>query len=137
MNLFQLGPFTLPTGRTTHFKIECDVLTDGDWAALARVAVELLPPFGHVEGVPRGGLPFARALERYVTASSKRLLIADDVWVTGLSMEKHRGDRDAVGVVAFARNPVSKWVTSVLCLQPSAESATYQLDRPAHIIVPG
>src|SRR5256885_11517306 len=98
MTLFELGPFTLPSGRITHFKIECDVLTPGDWAALARLAVETLPPFGYVEGVPQGGLAFAEALHAYTTPDNQRLLIADDVWVTGLSMERHRNERDAVGV---------------------------------------
>jgi hypothetical protein len=134
VSLFELGPFTLPSGRATHFKIECDALTETDWAALARLAVELLPPFGHVEGVPRGGVPFARALERYVTPSSSRLLIADDVWVTGLSMERHRSDRTAIGVVAFARNPVAAWVEPLLHLGAGAEAATYQLDRPCGVV---
>lgn len=135
MSLFEIGPFTLPSGRTTHFKIECDVLTDADWAALARLAVELLPPFGRVEGVPQGGIPFARALEKYITPNHSRLLIADDVWVSGLSMNRHRAGRVAVGVVAFTRNPVAKWVKSLMSLNAEAEEATYQLNQPPRIIV--
>jgi hypothetical protein len=134
VNLFQLEPFTLPSGRVTHFKIECDVLTEQDWAALARLAVESLPLFGVVEGVPRGGELFANALRRYVTQGSRRLLIADDVWVTGLSMRRHRGDREAVGIVAFARNLTDPWVMPLISLNPQAEDATYLLDRPYGVI---
>lgn len=129
LSLFALGPFKLPSGRTTHFKVECDVLASADWGALARLAVEMLPPFGAVEGVPRGGLAFAEALSKYITPDYPRLLIADDVWVTGLSMERHRDGRDAMGIVAFARNPVEEWVKAVLMLNPEAEAATYQLHR--------
>lgn len=131
MNLYQLGPFTLPSGRTTHFKIECDVLTAEDWQALARLAVELLPPFGRVEGVPRGGIPFAEALSDYITPTSKMLLIADDVWVSGISMERHRAERRAIGVVVYTRSlpKMPDWVTPLIALSPRAEEATYHLDK--------
>lgn len=128
-SLFETGPFKLPTGNITHFKIECDMLQKEDWAALARLAAAMVPPFGSVEGVPRGAVTFGRELEAYITPSSSRLLIAEDVWVTGLSMESHRAGRDAIGVVAFARRPVADWVTPILNLNPLAEEATYRLDQ--------
>lgn len=127
MSLFEIGPFTLPSGNTTHFKIECDVLTEQDWAALAKLAAEILPPFGMVEGVPQGGIPFAEALAPYIDPACDVLLIADDVWVTGLSMNRHKADRPAFGVVAFARNRVDYWVTPLLSLSTRAESATYRI----------
>lgn len=127
MNLFELGPFTLPDERVTHFKIECDVLTAEDYASLARLAVEILPPFGAVEGVPRGGVPFAEALEPYVTQGP--LLIADDVWVSGTSMERHRAERAAIGIVAFARGPLLPWVTPLFQMNKMAEDATFYLDQ--------
>lgn len=130
-NLFQLGPFTLPSGETTHFKIECDALTEDDWKALARLAVELLPPFGRVEGVPRGGIPFADALQQYTTPNDETLLIADDVWVTGISWKRHCNYRDAIGVVAFTRNfaNMPAYVVPLIMLDRDAEAATYRLDR--------
>src|SRR5262249_35866456 len=131
-----LGPFRLPSGRVTGFKIECDVLQVADWAALAGLAAAMLPPFGAVEGVPRGAMMFAQELEAYIDPSSSQLLIADDVWVTGLSMERYRDGRDAIGVVAFARNPVASWVTHILSLNPKAEEATYQLDKARDIAMP-
>lgn len=129
MSLFQLGPFTLPSGEVTHFKIECDDLTSDDWASLARLAVEVLPPFSEVEGVPRGGIAFADALQPYATNGG--LLIADDVWVSGLSMERHRAERDAIGIVAFVRGPLLPWVKPLFEMERHAEKATYRLDRQA------
>lgn len=123
MSLFQLGPFTLPSGRVSHFKIECDLLTFEDYKSLARLAIEVLPPFGEVEGVPRGGILFADALRPYITTGG--LLIADDVWVSGLSMERHRKRRDAIGIVVFARGPLSPWVKGLFVMDAQAEEATY------------
>jgi hypothetical protein len=106
--MFELGPFRLPSGEMTFFKVECDDLVDGDWAALARLAVEILPPFGAVEGVPRGGLKFAEALEPYAEPYTQpgRLLIADDVWVSGRSvrahLDQHQSKPSAICVVALA-----------------------------------
>lgn len=132
-SLFQLGACTLPSGKVTHFKIECDILTPADWAALARLAVEILPPFSRVEGVPRGGQAFAEALEPYVT-DTHVTLIADDVWVSGKSMENYRSaylpGRDVRGIVAFNRGTLAPWVRSLINLAPDVDDATYRLDRP-------
>lgn len=106
-NLFQLGNFTLNSGAKAAWKIECDALTSRDWDALARMAADVLPPFGSVWGVPRGGLPFAAALDKYATCdcggpraahargefhtfSAHRYpaLVCEDVCTTGGSMER-------------------------------------------------
>lgn len=117
--LFQRGDFTLASGQRSAWKIECDALTPEDWEGLAAMAVENLPAFGSVEGVPRGGLPFADALRAYATEGP--LLIADDVFTTGGSIEKHRAGRDAIGIVAFARNPIpaGSWITALLTMGAS------------------
>lgn len=128
MSLFELGGFTLPSGKVTDFKIECDELTEADWKALARLAAEIVPSFAQVEGVPRGGIPFAEALREYRSIEGG-LLIADDVWVTGLSWQRHRAERAAFGVVAFARNPVMPGITALFQMNPYAEVATYGLER--------
>jgi hypothetical protein len=119
--LFQLGEFTLAGGAASDWKIECDSLTAVDWAALARIASRLLPPFGDVEGVPTGGLPFADALRQYACHRGP-LLIADDVCSTGGSMEKHRAGREAIGVCAFARGTPPAWVTPLFTLAASRDA---------------
>lgn len=111
VNLLRLSestPFQLHSGAFTPFKIDCDALTDKDIEAAAFMLAPLLPPFGAVEGVPRGGLRLAAAMERYKT--SGRLLIVDDVLTSGRSMESHRDRRDANGAVIFARGPCPIWI---------------------------
>lgn len=115
MSLFQLGNFTLNSGQKSLYKIECDALTTDDWEALARMAAERLPPFKEVEGIPRCGLIFAEALQKYRSTSGD-LLIADDVLTTGASMERLRAGREAIGIVAFARNRPLSWVTPLFQL---------------------
>jgi orotate phosphoribosyltransferase len=110
--IFQCGDFTLHSGQKSAWKIECDSLTQDDWEGLARIASERLPPFGSVDGVPRGGIPFAKAMEKYITPGSAIVLICEDVVTTGASIEKHRAGRSPVaGVVVFARGKVPDWVT--------------------------
>lgn len=114
--LFQLGDFVLRSGQQSAWKIEADALTDADWAALAKMASEILPPFGSVSGVPRGGLPFAKAMERYVTTGPH--LICEDVVTTGGSMERYRHDlsllpSQVIGIAVFARGIVPNWVKAL------------------------
>lgn len=114
--IFQLGKFTLASGRVSDFKIDCDALNDADWKALAWLVATRYPPFGKVEGVPRGGLPFAEALQQYCHPESNTLLIADDVLTTGGSMEKQRAGRDAIGIVVFSRAKiVPQWINFIFC----------------------
>jgi orotate phosphoribosyltransferase len=117
MNLFQLGNFTLRSGQKSAWKIECDALTEDDWKAIAKMAVEILPTFGGVSGVPRGGLPFQYYLGEYCKPQESNLLvICEDVVTTGGSMERWREERcrnhpSVIGVCVFARGPVPSWVT--------------------------
>lgn len=115
MNLFQLGSFTLSSGARASWKIDCDALASADWQCLAEMIRRLVGPFGSVEGVPRGGLKLAAALEPFVVAGGP-LLLTDDVWTSGGSMRRHRGDREAIGAVVFARGPVEPWVRALLPL---------------------
>lgn len=117
MTLFQQGNFRSHSGLLLHWKVECDALSDGDWDCLAMLAAtRILPSFCEVEGVPTGGQRFAEALSFYARSWGK-LLIADDVCTTGASLEKQRADRDAIGIVAFARSrDCPSWVTPIWTL---------------------
>jgi orotate phosphoribosyltransferase len=109
-NLFQTGDFLLASGARSAWNIDCDALVPEDWAGLARIASEVLPPFGVVEGVPRGGLPFAEALRRHAAPGCPVLLIAEDVVTTGGSLERCRAGREALGVAVFCRGRCPGWV---------------------------
>lgn len=121
MNLFQLGNFRLHSGAVSGWKIECDALTSADWDALAVMVWELVPFYGSVEGVPRGGLPLAERLHQWRTHDGP-LLIVDDVLTSGGSMEEHRAGRDAVGAVVFARGACPPWVTPLFQMTTGVES---------------
>lgn len=130
MNLFRLGDFTLASGAKASWKIDCDALRLDDWAALAKMAAELLPPFGAVEGVPQGGVLFAQALRQYQTPGCPTLLIAEDVVTTGGSVERQRaGRRNVVGVAVFCRGRCPGWVLPLFTM-PGAETLA-QLRRVA------
>ena len=111
MNLFQSGNFILHSGKKSRYKIDCDALTLADWDTLALMAVERLTPFGSVVGVPRGGILFAAALQKYVTQGPR--LIADDVLTTGKSMQEMKVNRGDIGVVVFARGDCPNWITPI------------------------
>ena len=118
MNLFQLGDFTLTSEKKSKYKIECDALTDMDWETIAYLLSLRLPPFGRVEGVPRGGLKLAQELCFYISGGSSDLLIADDIYTTGGSMNRQRAGRDAIGAIFIARGPVAGWVIPLLVMTP-------------------
>lgn len=116
-NIFQTGNFTLASGEVSDFKIECDWLRDEDFYTFARQAVKILPPFGEVFGVPRGGLRFADALKRYATPDCKRVLIADDVLTSGGSIQRiSKAFKNPLGIVIFARGPLPDWVKAIFVM---------------------
>jgi orotate phosphoribosyltransferase len=114
-SLFQIGDFTLASGKSSLWKIECDGLTDEDWDCLAMLGWAKVPDFGSVVGVPRGGLKFAKAMEDYATAGPR--LVVDDVFTTGESIRKVMRDGD-LALVAFNRatTPPPSWLYSIWSL---------------------
>lgn len=123
-SLFKKGQFTLNSGQESWFKIDCDSLTDEDLDTLALIVVEheRIGSFFVVEGVPIGGLRFAKALEsyalsKYSTVVNPEILIVDDVLTTGGSMERQRAGRTNVqGVVIFARGKCPDWVVPIFSM---------------------
>ncbi len=128
VNLFQLGDFTLNSGAKSKWKLELDALTDDDWAALAAMVAQMVGPFSSVEGVPRGGLKLAKALETYIDRGLSFVpsghLIVDDVLTTGGSMNRRYAEvangagcdacgAEVKGAVIFARGQCPYWVLPV------------------------
>ena len=70
VDLFQTQDFRAHSGENLTWKIECDALSTAEWDTLAAMIYEYEPRnFGEVVGIPRGGLPLARALEGYATGN--------------------------------------------------------------------
>ena len=114
LNLFQLGDFTLHSGDKSFFKIDCDALTDDDWATLARMIYENVTKFRKVIGIPNGGQKLAEALKPYRFPNPENpILIVDDVLTTGNSMEdmKSKLGENCIGAVVFTRNKCPGWIT--------------------------
>ena len=132
MSLFKLGQFLLHGGEMTNFKIDCDVLDQQDWMALAYIIKNRVSRFGAVLGVPRGGLQLQQALEQYKTnRETDALLIVDDVYTTGMSMRKtyqkmaKEWQGPILGVAVFARGPIKEpWVQALFTLDLDRQSAT-------------
>lgn len=124
-SLFQRGSFTLHSGQVSNYKIDADYLTDEDIETVALMLKDRLPPFGAVEGVPRGGLRLAAVMQHFVTPferqgvrGARNLLIVDDVFTTGASMEEYRNGRHTLGAVIFARSGTPDWITPLFRLEP-------------------
>lgn len=114
-SLFQTGSFKSHSGEVLPWKIACDTLSVDDWDCLALMLTEMIGPFGNVEGISKGGTPFANALQKHCDNPRMfPLLIVDDVMTTGQSMEQARKGRRSVGAVVFARGPiVPNWITPI------------------------
>ncbi len=132
MNLFRSGKFRLSSGADSGFRIECDVLSDADWDALAHLALERLPPFFYAVGVPTGGRRFADAIARArlriggVPERGAPVLLVAHVLTTGRSIESARSAHskaDVIGCVAFARGSVPDWVVPLFTLSPALDRA--------------
>ncbi len=108
-NIFQLFDFTLPNGDSTIYKIECDHLTNEDIECFAKMVGHV--SFKSVEGIPRGGVAFAKALEKYIDPDSEVHLVVDDVLASGKSITDamqaafDRGEEVVRGIVIFSRGP--------------------------------
>jgi len=119
MGLFNTGSFKLHSGEISCFKIDCDYLSFYDLCALAVEIKRRTEPYGFVEGVPKGGIILADILHSGATGRDEDgLLIIDDVYTTGASMETLRRHRPARGYVLFARRPITQpWIKSLFTME--------------------
>ena len=115
VSLFQTGSFKSHSGEVLPWKIACDTLSIDDWQCLALMLTEMIGPFGMVQGVPKGGTPFANALGFHCTPGAP-LLLVDDVLTTGKSMEQFRRKWQCptMGAVVFSRGmDTPGWITPI------------------------
>jgi hypoxanthine phosphoribosyltransferase len=125
MTLFKKEVFISHAGLKLPWKVECDALGEHDWICLASIAYELLPKDPYIiDYIPTGGKRFAEAFrlqyQPYEAHTCKCVLIFDDVYTTGQSMEERKElwlklGRDYVirGCVAFARTAPPAWIKPI------------------------
>lgn len=110
MNLFQVGDFTSHAGLPLTWKIECDAITEDEWNCLATmIMMYQQEPFSRVLGIPRGGLPLQKAMEKYVTKGDHPWMVVDDVYTTGTSFRQFCTSKDTMWAFkwcVFARKPI-------------------------------
>jgi hypothetical protein len=122
VDLFQKKDFLSHSGKKLHWKIECDAFSEDEWKCIAlMIAENETRPFYVAEGVPRGGLSLANALNKKYASYDKKdpFLVVDDVFTTGKSMEDFASilpKEDYFGWVVFARNPTPKWITPLFAM---------------------
>lgn len=114
MPLFRTGTYRLASGNQSNFLIDCSTLADDDLDTLALQAIHVLGvQFSGVDGVPRGGVRFAKALRKYAEPGGGRpRLLVDDVWTTGGSMRELYQEGDQ-GLVIFSRGPLDGWCSAL------------------------
>jgi len=119
MTLFDIGDFTLHSGEKSHWKIDCDALTDDDISVIAMLMHNMIGPATGVKkviGIPKGGLRLANEFINHVNMRNYgQTVIVDDVLTTGKSMWDMRAkhnliEDEAVGLVIFARGKCPWWV---------------------------
>lgn len=124
-NLFQKKRFTMHSGGVSDFKLECDALTRKDYETLAYMVSRKIQ-FKKCFGIPRGGLPFEKALKQYENNNSETILIVDDVFTTGGSIIQFKNqllqdgvinqETDVQVIVVFSRGKLLPNVVSIFSL---------------------
>lgn len=91
MDLFQKCDFISHAGLHLKWKIEMDALSDAEWDTCATMIMEYQKrPFYKAEGIPRGGVKLANALNKYASGDpADQVLICDDVYTTGTSFRDY------------------------------------------------
>ena len=90
-DLFEVGDFVSHAGKELPWKIECDAIRPEWWDALARMVMDYQErPFYKAVGIPRGGIPFAQAMNKYASGDpNDQIMICDDVFTTGTSFKEY------------------------------------------------
>ena len=88
--LFESGDFISHAGLPLKWKLECDAIRPTEWKALAKMVMDYQErPFYKAVGIPRGGIPFADAMNEYASGNpNDQIMVCDDVFTTGTSMRE-------------------------------------------------
>ena len=107
-DLFTSGDFISHAGLPLKWKIECDAIRPEEWDCLAQMIMDYQKmPFSWVEGIPRGGMSLASALEKYIDPNADDIgLVVDDVWTTGTSMREYIKEKHPEKL----HNQIRRWV---------------------------
>lgn len=111
----QIANITLNSGRRSTFKIECDNITDAELEAMCALLAQIIPPFSRVSGVPTGGVRVEKAMRRHLSETGP-ILIVDDLWTTGGSIQRHLtaiDPREYLVAVLFARGETPPGVVAL------------------------
>ena len=120
IDLFQSVDFKSHSGLDLTWKIEMDALSHKEWECIAKMIMELSPPFKEAVGIPRGGNILGKLLNQHGTGKREHpICIVDDVLPTGGSMIEFKRKRawrnptEYIGWVVFARTEPPDWVSAL------------------------
>ena len=122
-DLFRSIDFKSHAGLDLSWKIEMDALSENEWFTIARMILEISPPFHSAIGIPRGGVLLGELLNKHGTGKEEDpFCIVDDVLTTGKSMIDYREEMNierwqkscALGWVVFARVKPPKWIKALV-----------------------
>ena len=124
-NLFTACDFISHAGLPLNWKIECDAIRPEEWDCLAQMIMDYQHiPFKWVEGIPRGGMSLASALQKYADPNADDIgLVVDDVWTTGTSFRDYIKENHSDKLhnqiqrwVIFARRPTNDGVKALFTM---------------------
>lgn len=121
--LFQFGWFASHSGFQLPWKLVLDGGTG--WEDLAELVAGKFP-FRSVYGIPKGGVRFAQALDRFAEPDLRYpVLIVDDVLTTGRSFVEAKArlgnPEPCIGIVVCARGECPDWVWPILTVNEWAQ----------------
>lgn len=119
MSLFQKGIFSLFSGRSAEWSIDCNTLSEEDWNCIAELILERCPNFSHVDCVADRGIRLRDLLAAHATTGD--VLLVDDVLDIELMQKKRLWYRtrneyhqkDVLGYVVFACLPCPTWIRAL------------------------
>ena len=111
-DLFRSIDFKSHAGLDLSWKIEMDALSENEWFTIARMILEISPPFHSAIGIPRGGMLLGELLNKYGTGNEEDpFCIVDDVLTTGKSMIDYREEMNMAEELCFRMGSICEGKT--------------------------